>query len=200
MSAAATRSTTSSAQHAPAVATALDELLPRPDVRTAQGRAVRAPVEAVSAAIRHTPLADARLAHLLLLVGTAGEVWGETALTLGELSARPRPGLAVLAATPNELVFGWTGRPWPGGSPGVDQAEGSEAFATPPPLDAVRVATSIRCDAAAYGTLLATETRVAIGADASRPFRRYWSVARFGAGLAHASMLRAIARHATAQA
>ncbi len=186
------------ARRAPALATALDGILAAPDLRTAQGRPVQAPVDAVAAAMRATPLGEARLAHVLLVLRSLGGARDDGERTLGSLAADPPPGLVVLADAPRELAFGWTGRPWFGADAVHDAPRDAAAFAAGAPADAVRVAVSVRCDEAAYGTLLVTETRIAIGLAADRPFRRYWSLVRVGSGLVRTSMLRAIARRATA--
>jgi hypothetical protein len=63
-------------------------------------------------------------------------------------------------------------------------------------LDAVKVAVSIRCAEASYGTLLITETRIIVGPLAASRFNPYWRLVRPASNLVRASLLRAIARHA----
>ena len=55
---------------------------------------------------------------------------------------------------------------------------------------------SVRCDAAAYGTLLVTETRILVGPLARQPFSATGGSIRPGSDLVRGSLLRAIARRA----
>ena len=63
-------------------------------------------------------------------------------------------------------------------------------------LDAVKVAVSIRCAGASYGTLLITETRIVVGPLAAGRFNPYWRLVKPASNLVRSSLLRAIARHA----
>ena len=65
-------------------------------------------------------------------------------------------------------------------------------------LDCVKVAVSVRCGAAAYGTLLVTETRIVVGPLAERPFGLYWQLVKPASNMVRRSLLRAIARRAEA--
>ena len=69
----------------------------------------------------------------------------------------------------------------------ADTAEGSR-----------KVAVSVRCGAAAYGTLLVTETRIVVGPLAERPFGLYWQLVKPASNMVRRSLLRAIARRAEA--
>jgi hypothetical protein len=180
----------------PVVPTLLDSLLAGYDEQTMQGRAVAAPLEAVASAIRDTPLDQARLARLLIEVRTLGRVGRRRAAPLVEVGDGER-GVITLGTTATEVVFGFVGRPWPGGDPVVGVTD-TETWRAYEPADAVKVAVSVRCAAASYGTLLVTETRIQIGPLARRPFGRYWLLVRPGSDLVRASMLRAIGRRATA--
>jgi hypothetical protein len=176
---------------APVSPTLLDTLLPRFDHRTIHGRPVDAPLDAVARAIRETPLDDARLARALLAVRTLGR----------SLRRRPAPisqqgdgeaGFIRLAEGVNEVVLGFAGRPWPRGGPPL--ALDAQGWRDLDPRDCVKVAFSVRCASAIYGTLLITETRIVCGPQARKPFDRYWLVVRPGSDLVRRSMLRAIAR------
>jgi hypothetical protein len=62
----------------------------------------------------------------------------------------------------------------------------------------VKIAFDLTAAPAGYGTLLATETRIAATSDdARRAFGRYWSVVRPGSDLVRASWLRAAQRRVT---
>jgi hypothetical protein len=180
-------------QAMPASETLLDELLPRYDHRTAQGRPVRASVETVARAIRETDLREAKLARTLLGVRTLGSSLrgGGRIAELGDGA----PGFVPLAETPNEVVIGFVGQPWPGGTFDAE-IEDRAGFVAHEPTSSVKVAMSVRCDAAVYGTLLVTETRILVGPLARRPFSRYWRLIRPGSDLVRGSLLRAIARRA----
>lgn len=177
--------------------TALDGLMPAWTYRTVHGRAVDAPVEAVESAIASFSLEEAHLANLLVAVRTLGRNLrqaGRFAET-GDFE----PGNLTLAEEPRELCVGFIGRPWPGGAPVAPVADAG-AFAAAEVLDSVKVAVSIRCAPADYGTLLVTETRILVGPLARRPFDLYWSVVRFGSAAVRRSLLRAIARRAESAA
>jgi hypothetical protein len=174
-------------------ATRLDEFVPEWTYRTVHGRAVDASVESVAQAIRSFALNEAHLANLLVAVRTLGRNLRQSRrfAETGDYE----PGHLVLDETDRELCFGFVGRPWPGGQPGPVITD-AEEFRTYEVLDLVKVAVSIRCAPADYGTLLATETRILVGPLARRPFDVYWAVVRFGSGAVRRSLLRAIARRA----
>jgi hypothetical protein len=175
--------------------TALDALMPAWTHRTVHGRAVGAPVEAVEAAIASFSLDEAYLANALVAVRTLGRNLRERRrfAETGDYE----PGHVTLVEDPRELCVGFIGRPWPGGAPEPPVADAA-AFAAAEVLDVVKVAVSIRCAPADYGTLLVTETRILVGPLAERPFGAYWAVVRFGSGAVRRSLLRAIARRAVA--
>lgn len=177
--------------------TYLDEVMPAWSRRTVQGRAVDVPVAAVAEAIHAFTLDEAHLANLLVAARTLGRNL-RTSRRFAE-TGDYEPGHLVLAETERELCFGFVGRPWPGGAPGPAIAD-ADAFRDCEVLDLVKVAVSIRCAPADYGTLLATETRILVGPLAERPFDLYWAVVRFGSGAVRRSLLRAIARRAEAGA
>lgn len=184
----------------PARATVLDDVLPASRYRTTHARPVDADVDATAAAMRTTPLSDAGLARALLLARSLGGSRGYEGLTVGGLAEHAAAeGVVALGGGPHELAFGWVGQPWPG-SPGIAEPlpTTAAAFAAFEAPDAVRVALSIRCGAASYGTLLVTETRIEPGPGAARPFARYWTVVRLGSGLVRRSLLKAIADRAEA--
>ena len=177
-----------------ASATLLDSLLEKHDLRTMHGRGVDATVEEVAAAIRTTSIDDARLARSLMGVRTLGRSLRHRAGPIAE-HGDGEAGFLQVASSPTEIVVGFAGRPWPGGA-------ALPPFATPAewrsfvPTDSVKVALSIRCGVANYGTLLVTETRILCGDAARRPFGRYWMLIRPGSDLVRGSLLRAIARTA----
>jgi hypothetical protein len=177
----------------PASETLLDELLPRYDHRTAQGRPVRASVDAVTRAIRETDLHEAKLARTLLGIRTLGS----SIRRGGRIADRGdgAPGFVPIGEGPHEVVIGFVGQPWPGGMFEA-QIEDRAGFVAHEPTSSVKVAMSVRCDAAVYGTLLVTETRILVGPLARQPFSRYWRLIRPGSDLVHGSLLRAIARRA----
>ena len=179
----------------PDVATLLDGIVPAWTDRTVHGRAVRASAERVAEAMRETSLDEAGLASVLVAVRTRGRSRGH-GLPFAQ-TGDFETGFVKLAETDDELCFGFIGRPWPGGAPERAPADAA-AFAAAEALDAVKVAISLRCAPAEYGTLLLTETRIVVGPLAERPFGAYWTMVKPFSGLVRSSILRAIARHAEA--
>ena len=179
----------------PDVATLLDGIVPAWDHRSVHGREVHASPERVAQAIRETSLDEARVASLLIALRTKGASRGHRLpfVRTGDFE----PGFVALGESEHEVCLGFIGRPWPGGAPERSVA-GAEAFAAAEALDAVKVAVSVRCARAAYGTLLVTETRIVVGPLAERPFETYWRLVQPGSNLVRRSLLRAIARHAEA--
>jgi hypothetical protein len=177
---------------APVSPTLLDTLLPRYDHRTMQGRPVKASLDTVIAAIRETPLDDAKLARTLMAVRTLGRSWRRQPIAIADMGDGAT-GFVPVGATAQEVVVGFAGRPWPGGDALQLDADGWRALE---PDDCVKVAMSVRATIAAYGTLLITETRIQCGPGARKPFDRYWLIVRPGSDVVRGSLLRAIARHA----
>jgi hypothetical protein len=177
----------------PAVATLLDDLVPTWSDRLVRGIAVDASPDRVAEAIRETSLDDARIASLLVAARTRGASLGlrRPFVETGDYE----PGFVRLGEDEHEVCIGFVGRPWPGGAPAAPVAD-ADAFARLEALDVVKVAVSIRCGPAAYGTLLVTETRIVVGPLAERPFGLYWRVVRPASELVRGSLLRAIARRA----
>ena len=176
-----------------AVPTLLDAIVPSWAHRTVHGRDVHASPERVAQAIRETSLAEARVASLLVGVRTKGESRGSHLpfVQTGDFE----PGFVCLGESGSELCIGFIGRPWPGGEPERPVADAA-AFVAAEVLDSVKVAVSIRCAEASYGTLLITETRIVVGPLAERRFNPYWRLVRPASNLVRTSLLRAIARHA----
>jgi hypothetical protein len=103
-------------------------------------------------------------------------------------------GFVRVAESASEVVLGFAGRPWPRGGRSLKlDAQGWRDLV---PSDVGKVAFSLRCTNAVYGTLLITETRIVCGAKARTPFDRYWLLIRPGSDLVRGSLLRAIARRA----
>lgn len=174
-------------------ATLLDGIAPAWTHRTVHGRAVRASPDRVAEAMRGTSLDDAGIASLLVAVRTRGRSRGHglPLVQTGDFES----GFVKLGETEREVCFGFIGRPWPGGAPERAPADAA-AFAAAEALDAVKVAISLRCAPADYGTLLVTETRIVVGPLAERPFELYWRLVKVGSNLVRTSILRAIARRA----
>ena len=177
----------------PDVATLLDGIVPTWTDRTVHGRAVAASPERVAEAMRDTTLDDAGIASLLVALRTGGRSRGHglPLVQTGDFES----GFVKLGESASEVCFGFIGRPWPGGAPERAPADAA-AFAGAEALDAVKVAISIRCAPADYGTLLLTETRIVVGPLAERPFGLYWRLVKPGSNLVRTSILRAIARRA----
>ena len=154
---------------------------------------MRASVDEVARAIRATDLHEAKLARTLLGIRTLGSSIrrGGRIAQIGDGA----PGFVPLGEGPHEVVIGFVGQPWPGGTFDAE-IEDRAGFVAHEPTSSVKVAMSVRCDAAAYGTLLVTETRILAGPLARRPFARYWRLVRPGSDLVRGSLLRAIARRA----
>ncbi len=176
-----------------AVPTLLDAIVPVWTHRTVHGRAVHASPERVAQAIRETSLDEARVASLLVAIRTKGASRGlrRPFVQTGDFEE----GFVRLGSDDSEVCLGFIGRPWPGGAPERPVADAA-AFIAAETLDTVKVAVSIRCAPASYGTLLLTETRIVVGPLAERPFNPYWRLVRPASNLVRQSLLRAIARHA----
>ena len=188
----APEATRTSAMAAPVSPTLLDTLLPRYDHRTMQGRPVKSPLATVMAAIRETPLDDAKLARTLMAARTLGRSLRRERLTIADMGDGAT-GFVPVDASPAEIVVGFAGRPWPGGEAMDIDADEWRALE---PNDCVKVGMSVRATTASYGTLLITETRILCGPLARKPFDRYWLLVRPGSDIVRGSLLRAIARQA----
>lgn len=175
--------------------TLLDQVVPVWSDRVVLGRAVAASPERTLEAVRATTLEEARLASLLVAVRTRGRSLGSDLpfVQTGDFE----PGFVRLGEAPDEVCIGFIGRPWPGGAPERAVAD-AEAFRAHEALDCVKVAVSVRCGAAAYGSLLVTETRIVVGPLAERPFGLYWRLVKPASNLVRRSLLAAIARRAEA--
>jgi hypothetical protein len=178
----------------PDASTTLDVLLPEYEYRTLQGRAVHAPLDRVAAAIRSTSIGEARIAQTLFAIRSGGRSLRRRERLIADVGDG-EDGFVRIADLPYEVVAGFAGRPWPGGDQ-TGMPETAEAWRALVPVDTVKVAMSIRCLEADYGTLLVTETRIQCGAQALEPFGRYWILIRAGSALVRHSLLRAIAREA----
>lgn len=176
-----------------AVPTLLDTLVPTWTDRTVHGVDVAASPDRVAAAIRATSLDDAHVARLLVAIRTFGASLGQHKpfVETGDFE----PGFVRLGETEREVCLGFIGRPWPGGEPG-DSVYTAEEFVAAEALDQVKVAVSIRCAGADYGTLLITESRIVVGPLAKRNFGLYWRLVKPASSLVRSSLLRAIARQA----
>ena len=177
----------------PAVATALDRLLPTYDVRALVAHATPATVERVAGAIRQTRLPDAPVAFALEAVRHLGRL-----TRFHEPFSEPsafEPGGVTVVDEPLEIVHAFRGQPWPGGVGVIHQPDRQAVLREGDPT-IVRALLSIRCAAAPYGTLLVAETRVAWGARAKEPFLGFWEFAQYGSTQVRRSMLAAIARRA----
>jgi hypothetical protein len=181
----------------PVAPTLLDTQLPRFDHRTIQGRPVSAPLDAVAAAIRETPFEDAHLARALLAVRTLGRSLRRSSAPISELGDG-EAGFVRVAESASEVVLGFAGCPWPRGGPALKLD--AQAWRDLQPRDCVKVALSLRCATAVYGTLLITETRIVCGPQARKAFGRYWLAIRPGSDLVRGSLLRAVARRAEQRA
>ena len=178
-----------------AALTLLDVIVPTWTDRTVHGHHVSASPERVAEAIRETSLDEARVASLLIAARTFGRSFGQHQpfVETGDFES----GFVRLGSSPSEVCVGFIGRPWPGGEPGPAVAD-AEAFRDAEALDLIKVALSIRCAPAGYGTLLVAETRIVVGPLAARSFSLYWRLVKPGSKLVRLSHLRAIARRAEA--
>lgn len=175
--------------------TLLDQVAPVWSDRLVLGQDVAASPERTMEAVRATTLDEARLASLLVAARTRGRSLGSDLpfVQTGDFE----PGFVRLGESEREVCIGFVGRPWPGGAPERAPADAA-GFRDHEALDCVKVAVSIRCGAAAYGTLLVTETRIVVGPLAERPFGLYWRLVKPASNLVPRSLLRAIARRAEA--
>jgi hypothetical protein len=161
---------------------AIDDVLPRFDVREVHSISLPlAPERALALALSTPIAADPVVRGLLRLRGLgAGGSIGDALAGLG---------LRELARAEGEIVFGASGTPWrPGG--GIHSFAGARA-------GQVRMVTDFRAD----GERLTTETRVeAVDASARRSFLRYWRVVGPFSALIRRRWLAQIARRNSARA
>ena len=155
----------------------LDDWLPEWDVRERHERAVAAPPERALAAALTAP--PDRLVSALV------RARGMRPATLdGFFEAH---GFEVLERTATSYVVGAVGTPW---RPRARLAR----FGAARPAS-VRIAADLRARAAAAGSILSTETRVAaVDAAARRRFRLYWLAIRPFSALIRRRWLRAAER------
>jgi hypothetical protein len=176
----------------------LDEFAPTPDIRERHSIEVAAKPDRVLAAA--CELTSREVPLLLVLMGLRGL----PGLLHGRVAFRPdrplldeftRLGFVELARSPDEIVFGATGRFWrlDGGLRRVPAADFC-AFDQP---GWAQTAVSFRVEDHGGRTLLSTETRItATDPTSRRRFGRYWRVIKLGSVAIRLAWLRAIKRRA----
>ena len=184
----------------------IDGILPRADIVMRHARFIPAPPARVYAALRtadfgRSPLvrllvavraAPATLRHPLRALKQRGSRGREIPRTLQRLAER---GFEVVEErNGDEVVLGVAGRFWK--ASGELRPADREQFRAGPPVGEALVAWNFQVVAAAGGSRLTTETRIAVDPAALASFRRYWFVVRPGSSLIRRSMLRAVARAA----
>lgn len=177
----------------------IDEHLPVYDVTEHHHLNIRAPIEAVYAAVRELEMSQSRLIRaLFMLRGLPTFIFSHhrTQEKLGlNLGALLKNGFIFLGETPSqEIVLGLVGKFWT--SSGCIQkldAAGFQNFSTPGFAKAVW---NFSLEPRAAGvTCLHTETRVLCLDGASRRrFRFYWLFVRPFSGLVRREILRALKR------
>jgi hypothetical protein len=176
--------------------------MPRYDVASAHQIAVRArPEQAYDAFLRLTP-AEMPLARLLLAARSLPAlVTGRRGLPSRRheplLRQMQRSGFVVLAEdSGREIVIGAVGRFWQL-SPGLRRDIDPASFASFSGPGLARAAMNVLIEPAEKGSIVRTETRVALPDEASlRTFRRYWRLVGPGSALVRRDILRATRRRA----
>jgi hypothetical protein len=177
---------------------ALDEFLPRYDVREIHSTPVAASPERVIEVARELTWRDVPVfAALMALRSLPAMLAGHRPSASNTIVADfERAGFMALAERSDELVFGAVGRFWrPTGGLRRVRAADFRAFDEP---GFAKVAFDFRAEPAgsasgAAQTRLITETRVlATDASARRPFLRYWRVIHPGSAFIRRLWLRAI--------
>jgi hypothetical protein len=187
--------------------TALDRLVPKPDLVEVDIVDLSAPASDVWRRLRHGPLGETGLTRVLFAVraladrcGTAGSGGG---LRLDDMRSSPtEPGFQVLADdSPREVAVGAIGKVWRLRIPfvHVPDADAFAAFARP---DFIKVAWALRVvPAESRGTHVELEVRVAATSDdALRKFRRYFRVIGPGSRYIRRALLRRLTRDVAAHA
>ena len=162
--------------------TALDRLIPDPELVEVDRVDLAAPIEAVWPRLRHGALAESRLARLLFALRTLAGRGDPHARPPGVLhiddlvSSPAAPGFQVLADDPpREVAVGAIGQVWKPNIPfvHVSDARAFAAFADP---DYIKVAWALRLSPRDDdGTTVELEVRVApTSARAWRRFRPYF--------------------------
>jgi hypothetical protein len=187
--------------------TALDRLVPKPDLVEIDAADLPAPASLVWERLRHATLGEAGLTRVLFALrtladrrGTAGSGSG---LRLDDMRSSPTaPGFQVLADDPpREVAAGAIGKVWRLRIPfvHVPDADAFAAFATP---DFIKVAWALRvAPVESRGTHVELEVRVAATSDdALRRFRRYFRVIGPGSRYIRRALLRRLTRELVAHA
>jgi hypothetical protein len=179
----------------------IDEWLPRYDAVERHELLVAAAPSAVYAALRRVDLLASPVIRWLLILRSLPAARrrprGAGARAPLTLERMRQGGFVLLGERPErELALGVVGRFWTAAGTRVPvDADGFRAFGAP---GYARVVWDFRLVAAAGGTRLSTETRIACtDAHSRRRFRLYWRIVRPFSGLIRIALLRAVAREAT---
>jgi len=180
----------------------LDEFLPDYHANEVHSVRVAAPPDRVLAAVGELTSREVPLLVALMAIRTLpAVVMRRRPFRLRRNLGAPiadeltRGGFVVLAARPDELVFGVVGRFWTGDG-GVERVAGDD-FVTFDAPGFAKAVMSFHAQAVDGGTVLTTETRIR-GTDdeARRRFLRYWRVVMPGSALIRRAWLRAVRRRA----
>jgi hypothetical protein len=163
--------------------TALDRLIPAPDLIEIDRVTVAAAPADAWQAVRHLDLASSRLVRALFAVRTLpGRLHSQGArlhLRIDDLVSSPEhPGFQILIEdAPHEIAVGAIGKVWHLDIPFVHVGD-AEAFAAFTDPDFVKVAWAIRVEPdESEGALVECELRVSsTDADALKKFRRYFRI------------------------
>ncbi|MGH3081505.1 MAG: hypothetical protein ACRDNH_10290 [Gaiellaceae bacterium] len=174
----------------------LEQQLPDYDVQEVHSLWVPAAPDAAWEAVQAVSAREVRLFGPLMRLRTLGRsrrVFDPAAPLLGEML---RAGFIPLGErSREELVVGAVGRFW---SPFGNKPRVVEDFAAYDEPGFAKAALNFHVRAEGDGSRVTTETRiVGTDADASRKFRRYWFLIRFGSGAIRRSWLKAIRRRLT---
>ena len=185
--------------HARAPWPALDDVMPRFDVRMRQSVKVHASKAAVFRAVEHLHTTDMRLATLL------GRIRSSIAPRQLDVIPPERPffeamgetGWVVVARDDDHAIYGLVGRFW-WRDFGLRFVTVDEYLRFREPGYA-KIAFELRCEPASNGVRLVAETRVVTtDEEARRKFKRYWRLIALGARVTVRSMLKGIVRLAEA--
>jgi hypothetical protein len=171
----------------------LDRFMPEPEVADRHAVDIEAPADITMAAAKQMQLDDSRIvraifkARQLIMRGSMpDEAAGPTK---GLAEAMTEIGWAVLADTPNEVVFGAVTKPWDANP--VFRPIPADQFAGFAEPDFVKILWTLRSDARPDGgSTFRTDTRaIATDRGARKKFRLYWSVLSPGIKLIRTAMI-----------
>lgn len=180
------------------MSSAINEYMPRFDVRERHRVIVNAPADAVFAAVRSVDLRDSPvISWLFRLRELPGSLSGRRRRRLGlDIDGLLRSGFVLLEKRAgDEILLGLVAKPWtPAG--GIQRVT-AEEFRCLRSREFAAITWNFRLRRGKAGTVLSTETRVLCATRRTRMlFRAYWTIVGPFSALIRREMLRLVKREA----